>query len=72
MHVGDVAHIDDRAVDLLDRQVVDLFQRTGLAFSATFQSNLPSFWSPAGNIRFCTVIVLTTSSADTLWACMAS
>ena len=27
MHVGDVAHVDDRAVDLLHRQVVDPFEQ---------------------------------------------
>ena len=32
MHVGDVAHVDDGAVDLLDRQIVDLLEhrRTGI------------------------------------------
>ena len=44
---------------------------TGLALSATFQSNLPILASPAGRIRFCAEIALTTSSADTLCACMA-
>ena len=43
----------------------------GLALSATFQSNLPIFSSPAGRIRFCTEMALTTSSAETLWACIA-
>ena len=37
MHVGDVANIDDGAVDLLDRQVVDLFQR----HRAGVQSDVP-------------------------------
>ena len=48
-----------------------LSSTTGLALSATFQSNLPSFSSPAGRMRFCAEMVLTTSSADTLWACIA-
>ncbi len=29
MHIGDVVHVDDRAVDLLDRQIVDFFQQGG-------------------------------------------
>jgi hypothetical protein len=29
MHIGNVAHEDDRAVDLLDRQIVDVFQYGG-------------------------------------------
>ena len=33
--------------------------RTGLALSATFQSNLPIFSSPAGRIRFCAETALT-------------
>ena len=37
MHIGDVANIDDGAVDLLDRQVVDLFQR----HRAGVQSDVP-------------------------------
>src|ERR1700723_3104012 len=47
------------------------FKSVGLALSATFQSNLPILASPAGRMRFCAEMALTTSSAETLWACMA-
>src|ERR1700730_14707792 len=46
-------------------------RRMGLALSATFQSNLPSFASPAGKIRFCTVMGLSTASAGTFVSCIA-
>ena len=71
MHVGHVVKEDDGAVDLLTGRSLILSSTIGLALSATFQSNFPTFSSPAGKMRFCTEMVLTTSSADTLWACMA-
>ena len=50
--VRDVAHVNHRAVDGLDRQVVQGIHRGGLPFSSTLYSRLPTFTVPLGITRF--------------------
>ena len=66
MHIGDVAHVDDGAVDGLDRQIVEgvdrrrrVVQVDGV-FVACRSSAVPT-----GVIRFCSDSALMTSLAET-------
>ena len=53
VHVSHIAHIDDRAVDLLIGRSFSRAISFGLALSSTLYSNVPIFSVPAGTIRFC-------------------
>jgi hypothetical protein len=63
--MGHVVDVDDRAIDRLDRQVVELLDRVGLPFSLMLYSNPPTFSVPAGMISFWAFTALTTSFAET-------